>query len=36
MAVNDWLKKRETPEFYEGFKGFIPYFHAGSQALENH
>lgn len=26
MAVNDWLKKWQTPKFYEGFKGFILYF----------
>jgi hypothetical protein len=33
MAVNDRLKKRESPEFYEGFKGFISYFHGGNQAF---
>jgi|GEM_PF-4256816 len=27
MAVNDWLKKLQSPKFYEGFKGFILYFH---------
>lgn len=29
MAVNDWLKNPLTPKFYEGFKGFIVYFHNG-------
>jgi len=31
MAVNDWLKIPESPKFYEGFKGFILYFHAGNR-----
>ncbi len=31
MAVNDWLKNPPKPKFYEGFKGFILYFHSSDR-----